>query len=143
MEIENTKTILLCIDVIEKSREVLADVLEKVEKFHIDEMTEYGRNDIYGLDVFCKRIKSDLDCADNNTENMKEQISVADEKEITEAVLRVEDILIDDLSLPKSQPIPNQPALDELANELFKPKLVEADLVVNPTMTKFSKALGL
>lgn len=95
METETIKTILVCINTIEKSREILAETLEKVEKFHFDELTESGRFDIHGLDIACERIKEDLFCASNNTESMIESLTANDAQEIDDAVLMVEDILSD------------------------------------------------
>jgi len=121
METEDIKTIFLCIDTIEQSREVLNDTIEKIENFYFDDLSEAVRFDIHGLDIVCERIKKALECASNNTENMKEQITAADEQEIEDSVLLIEGIITDNIP-PKIKPIPSQPAktnLQEVAKSIL------------------------
>ncbi len=113
METEDIKTILLSLCTIEKSREIIVEILEKVEKFHFDDLTENGRHDIHGLDIICQRIKVDTENAENCTENMKDQITASDEEEIEEAVLLIEDILLD--VQPPANTVANQMAENALA----------------------------
>lgn len=97
METEQIVTVLLCIGTIAKAGEVLQDTLEVVEKHHMDDMPEKGRRNIYAIEDFCIDTKKEVAIVeDRHLESMREIISADDENEIEEAVLRIEDILLDD-----------------------------------------------
>ena len=120
MNTETIKKILLCKDAIEKSREVLADTLEDVDGYHMDGKQKSSKDDIYCLMIFCKKIKKETDYVDRYLADMKEHISEDDGEEIEDAVVRIEDILVDDLSMPKTRVELIEPVShEEMAAQIF------------------------
>lgn len=101
METEQMVTILLCIDTIAKAREVLHDTLETLEKYHMDDMPEKGKNDLYAIQDFCDDIKKEVTSTeDYHLGSMRKTISVSEENEIENNVLQIEDILLNNSAKP-------------------------------------------
>ena len=96
METKDIKTVMLCIDVIEKAGEILSATANNVD---IDGMTESGKSDIFGIGGFCKDVKKQVDFVDRYIEDMRESLSVGNEQEIEDAVVLIEDILNDNVPL--------------------------------------------
>ena len=88
MQTETIKTILLCKDAIIKSREIMVETLEKLDR---DEMTDNGRRDVFYIGVWMKTLKADLDCF--YFDAMKKARSASEENEIENAVEEIENIL--------------------------------------------------
>lgn len=97
METEQMTTVLLCIDTIAKAREILHDTLEKVEKYHMEDMPEKDQLAVYAVQNFGINIKKEVDSVKEwHLSGMEKAISANDENEIEAAVLQIEDILLDD-----------------------------------------------
>ena len=135
MDTNDTKQIIISYYTIENACDaILKPVkIELGDSETVAKMPKALYDTLEQLTIDCKAIQRVLSRMDY-VSDLEE--SIYDDGEITQAGKMISDILFD------VQLIPNQPALDELADEIFKPKAVD-NLVTNPTIAKFSKEAGL
>jgi len=98
-----------------------------------------GQSNLNEIEIALTQAQTVLDNVLGEIRELDDNIDSLDEQGIDDMACKVEQMIEDGLY----KKTPNQPALDELADEIFRPKRVETDLIVDPTIAKFSKAAGL
>ena len=138
METDESIKISLSFGVAKKALELLLDGLRSIDFNDIPRHSVRDINYIEGLAIKADEI---LGMADSDIRELEgQQLDETDESKIDDMICKIESMI--EGGIYAKPAIPNQPALDELADEIFKPKVVD-NLVVDPTIAKISKAVGL
>lgn len=136
MDTENTKQIIIAYNAIKDS---LAAILKPI-RINLNDtetamkMSKVQKDTLEVVLIDCRAIQRIVEEMEDLIGDLKE--SIYDDGEVEEARKMISDILFDVQPVPNK--IPNQPALDGLADEIFKP-----NLVVSPTIEEISKAARL